>query len=173
VECPVCGDDPGVDGPWDRGRFLRGRVWGIWFDRQELMRVDESTNRRRRLLNVERDSNLSVDRTKRLRCPKGDDAAMTRHFFGAKRGVTVDECPECGGHWLDPGELATIRAGYASEADREKAAQEYFSDLFAARLAAEHARSEKELARARKFAHALRFICPSYYVPGKQELGAF
>jgi Zn-finger nucleic acid-binding protein len=149
-----------------------GGCGGIWFDRYELMRVDEShESAGEELLNIERDPNLSVDRTKRLRCPKGDDAVMARHFFSAKRRVTVDDCPECGGHWLDRGELSTIRAEYASEADREKAAQEYFFDLFDPRLAAEHAKSEEELARARKFARALRFICPSYYIPGKQECG--
>lgn len=138
------------------------------------MRVDESHESvGESLLNIERDPNLSVDRTKRLRCPKGDDAVMARHFLSAKRQVTVDDCPECGGHWLDPSELATIRTEYASESDREKAAQQYFSDLFDATLAAEHANSEKELARSRKFAHALRFISPSYYIPGKQEWGAF
>ena len=164
----------GDDRRRDHGRRLRGRVRGIWFDRYELMRVDEShESAGEELLNIERDPNLSVDRTKRLRCPKGDAAVMARHVFSATRGVTVDDCPECGGHWLDPGELSTIRAEYASEADREKAAQEYFCDLFDPRLAAEHAKSEEELARARKVAHALRFICPSYYVPGKQEWGAF
>jgi uncharacterized protein len=134
------------------------------------MRVDESyESAGEELLSVERDPDLSVDRTKRLRCPKGEAPVMARHFFSAKRQVTVDDCPECGGHWLGPGELATIRTEYPSEADREKAAQEYFSDLFDP----EHAKSEQELARARKFAHVLRFICPSYYAPGKQEWGAF
>ena len=151
----------GVDGRRDHGRRLRGRVRGIRFDRYELMRVDEShESAGEEPLSIERDPNLSGDRTKRLRCPKGDDAVMARHFFGAKRVVTVDECPQCGGHWLDPGELSTSRAEHASKADREKAAQEYFSDLFDPKLAAEHAKGEEELARARKFAHALRLICP-------------
>ena len=37
----------------------------------------------------------------------------------------------------------------------------------------EHAKSEAELERARKIASALRFICPSTYLPGKQGGGAF
>jgi hypothetical protein len=45
--------------------------------------------------------------------------------------------------------------------------------MFDAQLATEKAKSEAELARARKFAHALRFICPSTYLPGKQKGGAF
>lgn len=175
MRCPVCGN--GLTEMTAGGITVdacAGGCGGIWFDRYELMRVDEShESAGEMLLHIERDPNLSIDRTRRLRCPRGDDAVMARHFFSAKRRVTVDECPECGGHWLDPGELATIRSEYASEADREKAAQRYFSDLFDAGLAAEHARSEGELARARRFAHALRFICPSYYVPGKQEWGAF
>jgi len=83
----------------------------------------------------------------------------------------VDESPNCGGHWLDPGELRTIRTEYASEEERERAA--YFSEVFGPELAAAHAQTEEDLARARRIAHAFRFICPSYYVPGKQDWGAF
>ena len=66
--------------------------------------------------------------------------------MSAKRQVVVDECPNCGGHWLNPGELRTIRTEYASEEDRE---------------------------RAQRVAHLFRFISPSYYIPGKQDWGSF
>jgi Zn-finger nucleic acid-binding protein len=98
---------------------------------------------------------------------------MMRHFFSAKRQVVVDECPSCGGHWLDPGELRTIRTEYASEEEREHAAQAYFAEVFGPTLAAAHAETEEDLARARNIAHAFRFISPSYYIPGKQDWGAF
>jgi len=45
--------------------------------------------------------------------------------------------------------------------------------MFDAQLAAEHAKSEAELERAEKVAGALRFICPSTYLPGKQDGGTF
>ena len=48
-----------------------------------------------------------------------------------------------------------------------------FSEVFGPELAGAHAQTEEDLARARKIAHAFRFICPSYYVPGKQDWGAF
>jgi MFS transporter len=84
----------GDDRRRNHGRRLRGRVRGLWFDRYELMRVDESHESAcKEPLNIECDPNLSVDRTKRLRCPRGDDAVMARHFFNAKRRVTVDDCP--------------------------------------------------------------------------------
>ncbi len=67
----------GDDGGWDHGRRLRRRVRGIWFDCYELVRVDEShESADESLPNVERDPNLSGDRTKRLRCPRCDDAVM-------------------------------------------------------------------------------------------------
>jgi hypothetical protein len=34
-------------------------------------------------------------------------------------------------------------------------------------------RAQTNLRKARRIAHAFRFICPSYYIPGKQSWGAF
>jgi hypothetical protein len=33
--------------------------------------------------------------------------------------------------------------------------------------------SQEKLEKARRIANIFRFICPSYYIPGKQEWGAF
>ncbi len=83
VECPACGN--GLTQMTAGGITVdacAGGCGGIWFDRYELMRVDEShESAGEELLDVERDPALSVDHTKRLRCPKGDDAVMMRHFF--------------------------------------------------------------------------------------------
>lgn len=92
--------------------------------------------------------------------------------MSAKRKVAVDECPSCGGHWLDPGEHVKIQTEFVSEEEREQAAQRYFSELFDTELAAAHRETEEDLARAQRFAYVLRFICPRYYVPGKQDRGA-
>jgi len=66
-----------------------------------------------------------------------------------------------------------IRSEYPNAEARHEAARQAFSEMFDKQLAAEHAASEAELERAQKFAHALRFICPSTYLPGKQAGGAF
>ena len=136
---------------------------GIWFHRYELMRVDESRDSARELpLNIERDPNLPVVRTKRLCCPKGDDAVMARHFFSAKRRVTGDDCTEVRRPPARPRQAGhhprRVRLGIR----QGEAVKRYFSAPFDPRLATEHARSAKELARASRFAHALRFFCPSY-----------
>jgi hypothetical protein len=37
----------------------------------------------------------------------------------------------------------------------------------------ERAKTMEDLRKARRIAHAFRFICPSYYIPGEQDWGAF
>jgi len=175
MECPACGnqlqavavEDVTVD-------VCQGGCGGIWFDWFELKKFDEPhESAGQRLLEIERDETMTIDRTKRLKCPKCDDVVMMRHFFSVKKQVEVDECPGCGGFWLDAGELRDIRALFNTEQERHKAAQEYFSEVFGDELAAMQAQSDAKLTRARKIANIFRFICPSYYLPGKQDWGAF
>ena len=90
-----------------------------------------------------------------------------------KRRVLVDECPTSGGHWLDPGEVGTIRTEYVTQEERERAASEDFPEVFGPALAVAHAETGEDLARARRITYAFRFICPSYYIPGRQDWGAF
>jgi len=45
----------------------------------------------------------------RLRCPRHPETVMIRRAFSRTIPVQIDECPQCGGHWLDAGELAQIR----------------------------------------------------------------
>jgi hypothetical protein len=96
-----------------------------------------------------------------------------RHFWSVKRDVTIDECPECGGIFLDAGELAGIRSDFPSEDARHAAADAYFKEVVDPLLDEERAKSADELAKAQSFAHAFRFICPSEYIPGKQAGAAF
>ncbi len=147
---------------------------GIWFSWMELQRFDEPKDDvDEELLEVKPLPGISVDPGP-LHCPQCvDKIQLKRHFFSIKRSVTVDECPECGGYWLDPGELRTIRTDFATDEDRRAAADTYFTETFGSQLAAAHAETEADLARAHKVANMFRFICPSYYIPGEQQWGAF
>jgi uncharacterized protein len=149
---------------------------GIWFDRYELMKVDEShESAGEDLLRIEGDPEVlsALDHTKRLSCPKIPDVVMMRHFFSVKRQVSVDECPDCGGYWLDVGELGTIRSEFETAEERDRAATQYFLELFDPELIAANSETLEDLESAQRIAHIFRFICPSYYIPGKQEWGAF
>jgi Zn-finger nucleic acid-binding protein len=98
---------------------------------------------------------------------------MMRHFFSVKREVEVDECAACAGIWLDAGELKRIRSLFNTEEERRQAAQEYFEEIFGEELDRMRRESQEKLERTRRIAHIFRFICPSYYIPGKQDWGAF
>ena len=98
------------------------------------------------------------------------------HQFEAFQSITAEplsECPVCGGVWLDDGELKTIRSLYSTEAERKQAAEAYFRDIFDAELARLRQQSQEKMAKAQKFANMFRFLCPSFYIPGKQGGGAF
>ena len=140
----------------------KGGCAGIWFDRYELMKVDEShESAGEELSNIEGDPAVlsTIDHTKRLSCPKTPEVVMMRHFFSV--------------NWLDVGELATIRTEFATEEERDQAAAQYFSELFDSELIAAHSETLEDLESAQRIAYIFRFICPSYYIPGKQEWGAF
>jgi Zn-finger nucleic acid-binding protein len=174
MKCPACANqlvqitvhDVTLD-------VCKGACGGIWFDSFELKKFDEPHEEAGGLLDIERDPDLVVDKTQRYRCPKCADMVMARHFFTVKHKIEVDECPGCAGLWLDGGELEMIRSQFESEAARDQAWQEEFTRSFGAELAAMDAEHQHQMEKAQRLAHALRFVCPSYYIPGKQAWGAF
>jgi len=91
--------------------ICQGGCGGIWFDAFELQRVDEEEETAGEpLLHIKRDDRVQVDPSRKRDCPRCAGIRLHRHFFSAKRRVEVDQCPNCGGYWLDAGELAQIRA---------------------------------------------------------------
>ena len=175
MKCPACENmlqemtagDVAVD-------VCKGGCGGIWFDQFELKKFDEPhESAGEALLDIERDESLVVDYSKRINCPKCDGVVMMRHFFSVKKGVEVDECPNCAGFWLDAGELRKIRSSFNTEEERHKAAEEYFEEVFGDDLKAMKAENEEKLAKTRKIVNMFRYICPTHYIPGKQDWGAF
>lgn len=148
---------------------------GVWFDQFEFRKFDEPHEAAGAgLLDLEGASTRPTGADDRLECPRcADGTVLRRRFFSTKRQVEVDECPACAGIWLDVGELRDLRSQFPSEEARKEAAAEYFDEVFGPGLAAMRAESEAERDRATRFARALRFITPSFYIPGDQEWGAW
>ncbi len=100
-----------------------GGCGGLWFDNFELKRFDEpheSSAWEHIMITV--DAEVVVDHAARRTCPRCA-VVMQRHFFSAQRRAHVDTCPQCGGNWLDNGELAQIRAEFRAKANRAAAKQ--------------------------------------------------
>jgi Zn-finger nucleic acid-binding protein len=175
MKCPACGNqlqemtvsDVTVD-------VCQDGCGGIWFDNFELKKFDEPhESAGEELLNIERDENIVIDHTKKRNCPKCSDMVMMRHFFSTKKEVKLDECPNCCGIWLDAGELEKIRNLFSSEEEKKAAAEEYLTEVFGSDLALQQDMNKSQADRIRKITKIFRFLCPSYYIPGKQNWGAY
>ena len=173
--CPACGNTLSqLDVGGVTVDVCKGKCAGVWFDNLELKKFDEPhESAGESLLEIEREDSLKVDHDARRNCPKCVDKVMMRHFFSVKKEVEVDECPACAGVWLDMGELVSLRDQFESEEERGKAAGEYFEEIFGTELSAMKAESAERSEKVKRLANMFRFICPSYYIPGKQKWGAF
>ena len=84
---------------------------GVWLDRLELSRFEDPDSVPGKAL-VEylgRIPTALIDQAARLRCPRHPGVVMLRRAFSRAIPIQIDECPECGGLWLDAGELTQIR----------------------------------------------------------------
>jgi Zn-finger nucleic acid-binding protein len=84
---------------------------GLWLDRLELSRFErpESAFGDALVAHLSQFPTAIFDRSIRLQCPRHPEVVMLRRAFSRAIPVEIDECPECGGLWLDADELAQIR----------------------------------------------------------------
>ena len=151
-----------------------GGCGGIWFDNQELKKVDEDHEAvGKNLLEVDYDPEVVVDGSQRRDCPHCDDIIMMRHFSSIKHEVEVDECPSCGGFFLDRGELNTLREQYANDEERSEAANEMFGDMFDDDLEELEEVSWQRVEAVERLGRMFRYLLPSHYIPGKQKWGVY
>lgn len=176
MTCPACGKvklTPMQNGDIELDVCIGG-CGGVWFDHLEFKKMDEPHEHvGEDLLTVAIDPSIEVDHKKPRPCPKCKSSVMFRQFFSPKRQIELDHCRTCGGHWLDLGELSRARGSFKSESEKKAFAQSAFDELFREPMMAEKAATEEKLKTAREVARVLRFICPSYYIPGKQKWGAW
>jgi len=148
---------------------------GVWFDNFELKKFDEvheaGGEALARLMDEHKKDFLNLE--ERLKCPK-DGTIMMRHFFSPARKIEIDECPQCGGIWLDGGELTSLRNLYPTEEEREKAGQAFVAEVFKSTGASEEMKEAQAFKRsASRIGRLFSWLAPSRYIPGKQDWGAY
>lgn len=136
MNCPACDstlETLNVDGL--AVDVCRSGCGGLWFDNFELRRVDALDEKLgTALAHMEFNPDAVVLREKRP-CPKCTGITMLQHKFSREKPVIVDECPSCGGIWLDGGELAEIRQPVTTKDERRQKTQQLFNQLLAQELA--------------------------------------
>lgn len=174
MKCPVCGNElKQLTSGSVTVDVCDGGCGGIWFDNFELTKFDEPNEIADALLTVRRDLSVKVDFEARRTCPRCQNIVMMRHLFSPNDKVTIDECPGCAGIWLDTGELQSIRNRFRTDEERDESTRKFLEEKVGPQLTEMAKESAEKLEKAKKFAQMFKLLCPSYYVEGKQDWGAF
>jgi hypothetical protein len=143
---------------------------GVWFDGAELSKTDEPLERAGlELMGLARIDQAPAARGLRRNCPRCAGLPMRRHYFRVKRTVEVDECPECGGFWLDSHDLGLIREIHPGDVPIQWAPQ--IDEASAADSGPGRRSAEDRRWVADPLERLFRRICPSYSFSGKQDQG--
>ena len=103
---------------------------GIWFDLFELQKVEAQLQGPARvLLTLQKQPGVTVNPSRRRKCPRCPDLVMMRRFFSRKKAVEIDECPGCGGIWLDGGEFGKVQQESVPRANADKESRQYIHRL--------------------------------------------
>lgn len=155
MDCPVCGksmvekDFGGV-----QIDVCSKGCKGIWFDWQELIRLDENDEGVGEALEgALKSPRVNEADREPPNCPKCG-LVMHTHKYSSAKEVNVDECYGCGGFFLDSGELREIRESYMSEEERDAYVQKLLDEIPEYKAMEEEMKAEKAKQRAaagRKF----------------------
>ena len=99
---------------------------GIWLDPGELEQVDEGHEPvAETVLQLLSNANVLVNRAKERRCPKCPGAPLDRLYFSENYHTEIDLCRQCGGTFLDLGELRIVRNYNDADAMRSKIIEDF------------------------------------------------
>jgi Zn-finger nucleic acid-binding protein len=110
MDCPACGRalEEIAAGPI-RVDACRPGCGGLWLDWRELSRVERPGSPGRDALLSVPVAAAAPPPTGPRRCPRCPRAVLARRFYSVRRQVVLDECPTCGGVFLEAGALARLQ----------------------------------------------------------------
>ncbi len=151
IKCPACGCEmTNIFIPEENINIdicLDG-CGGIYFDNRELEKFDEKHENIDVILEQLKGKEFkAVDTTEKRICPICK-TPMVKHFMSIKKEVEIDECYQCGGKFLDFGELEKIRAQYKNNEERTAAMKTFVYETFGQELSE---MAEKDISRQRSF----------------------
>ena len=102
---------------------------GVWFDSLEFQKVKQEPKKYEKSIAIIDREKLKSDKQDKKKCPQCKDIVMMCNYFSVKQELEINTCAQCGGVWLQCGTLGEIVKMYKTGQDREKAADEYYSNL--------------------------------------------
>lgn len=100
--------------------FISESCGGVFFDNTILKSFEAPTEKRGQVLakHLQQFHTELIDESKRINCPRCQDIVMMRRYYSPLHIVEIDECPGCGGIWLDSGELDNLRTLFLNPKER-------------------------------------------------------
>ena len=107
MKCPACKSELRQKGAGGMTvDVCLGGCGGIWFDQGELSRVSAlAASSLHTIWSLRRGP---VTLTEPRPCPRCSGQVLERKWFSDAKKVEIDQCPACGGVWLDDGEFSKI-----------------------------------------------------------------
>ena len=104
---------------------------GAFFDYREIESFDEKHEKRGEVLadHLTQFSGVLLNEADRINCPKCPEVVMRRRYYSPQRILEIDDCPSCGGIWLDAGELETLREIFLSDSERAVLREKLIEDV--------------------------------------------
>ena len=154
INCPACGKEMKKVFMPVQGVHLDVCVdgcGGIYFDNREFTKFDEPHEDISPLTEVLKDREYKPANESSIRICPVCGMNMVKNFASMRREVEVDECYNCGGKFLDYGELEALRSQYFTEEERTRVFQNYFAQkINTSEFDNYQSRSTKELFGKRK-----------------------
>lgn len=148
MKCPACGEalvqfsagDVEVDG-------CQNGCGGIWFDRDELFKFDEPSEfDHSPILSLMAACSAPPSMPNPKHCPRCENEPLVRQTLDHENKIQMDQCWNCGGVWLDAGELLTLRSEFKTYADRQQAADDLIDNALKSYEEGVKERTQKTLA---------------------------
>lgn len=107
MKCPSCKKELRQKGAGGMTLDVcHGGCGGIWFDQGELNRVSALGSAS--LHTIWQLKRGPAKLTEPRMCPRCPEQILERKWFSDAKQIEIDQCPICGGIWLDDGEFSRI-----------------------------------------------------------------
>lgn len=162
MNCPACGKEMVCEDFGAQVDVCENGCSGIWFDQGELTRLNEADEGLGQLLeNALRDPRNNAEQGRgKLVCPKCN-IPMHSHKYARANEINIDECYNCGGIFLDSGELTQVRDHYMSDAEVDAYAEKLIHGVPGFDQAEKE--QDAEEARVANMQHLTHFLTVNYW----------
>jgi len=148
ITCPACGKEMKkiyIEDLEFNVDICADGCGGIYFDNREYTKFDEQHEDASLILNELKGKQFDKVNESAIRNCPFCGVKMVKNFASSKKSVQIDECYNCGGKFLDYGELEKIREEFVDEAKRIGDFNEAFNRIFYEDFALVEAESEKSV----------------------------